>query len=127
MLFLFTSALHPGKIRYDLLWPLHIYLLALLGSILELESCEQQCVQSSRFKKEFRKDVCMLEKIAPSSFLLTLILDTVSMMLLLCLSHSYMTTTLAISGEISPPYSSLSHDINTIVLDMHPRTWMRLT
>ena len=69
----------------------------------------------------------MIEKRAPSSLLLTLILDTVSMMLLFSSILSYMTATSAVSGEMLPPCSSLSHDINVIVLNMHPCTWMRLT
>ena len=68
----------------------------------------------------------MLENIAPSSLLLNLILDPVSTMLLFSLRISYMPTTSAITGDMFPPCSSLSHDINTIVLNMNPRTWMHL-
>ena len=68
----------------------------------------------------------MLEKRAPSSLLLILILDTPSLMMMLSSRISYKTTTLAIAGEMLRPCSSLSHDINTIALNMHPRTSMRL-
>ena len=119
--------MHPGEIRYSLLWPLHNYPLALLGSIPELESCEQKHVQSSRFGKKILQDVCMLENREPSYLPLTLILDPGSMMLVFSSSFSYMMTTLTIAGEMLPPCSSLSHDINVIVLNMHPHTWMSLT
>ena len=118
---------HPGEMKYDLLWPIQNYPLVLLGSILELERCEQQCVQSSRFKKEFCQDICILEKIALYYPLLTLILYTVSLMLLFSSSLSYMATTLAIAGEMLPPCSSLIHDTNAIVLNIHPHTWILLT
>ena len=91
------TEVHPGEMRYALFWPLHNSLLELLGSILELERCELQYVQSSRFEKEFLQDVCIIEKIVPSSLLLTLILDPVSLMLLLSSSLSYMITTLTIA------------------------------
>ena len=120
------TKVHPSETRYALLWPQHNSALVLLGSILELERCDQQCVQSSRFEKEFWQDVCMLEKRAPSSLLLILILDNFSLMMVLSSRTSYMTTTSAISGEMLRPCSSLSHDINTIVLNMHPRTCMCL-
>ena len=69
----------------------------------------------------------LLEKRAPYSLMLNLILDPISMMLLFSSNLSYMTITLTIAGEILPPCSSLRRDINVIVLNMHPRTWMLLT
>ena len=69
----------------------------------------------------------MLENRASSSLLLTLILYPVSLMLVFPSSLYYMAKTLTIAGEMLPPCSSLSHDINMIVLNMHPHTWMRLT
>ena len=44
------TELHPGEMIYDTLWNLQNYPIALLGSILEQERCEQKYVQSSRFK-----------------------------------------------------------------------------
>ena len=64
------------------------------------------------------QDVCMIEKRVPSSLLLTLILDPVSLMLIFSLILSYMITTLTIDGEMLPHCSSLSRDINVIVLNM---------
>ena len=113
--------------RYALFGSLHNSLIAILGSILELERCEHKCVQYSRFKKEVWQYICRIENRASSYFLLTIILDDVSLMLLFSSSLSYMTTTLAIAGEMFPPCSYLSHDINVIVMNMHPRTLMRLT
>ena len=115
------------KIRYDIIWTLHKSLIVILVSILELERCDQQRVQSYCFVKSFLQDVCMLEKRAPYFLLLTLILDHVSLMLLFSLSLSYTTTTLTIAGEMLPPCSSLSRDINVIVLNMHSCTWICLT
>ena len=48
-------------------------------------------------------------------------------MLLISSSLYYMTKTLTIAGEIFPPCSSLSHDINVIVMNMNSRFWMCLT
>ena len=56
-----------------------------------------------------------------------LILYPVYLMLLFSLSLSYMTTTSTIYGEMLSPCSSLSCDMNVIVLNMHPCLWMRLT
>ena len=69
----------------------------------------------------------MLEKRDPSSILFTLILDPIYQMLLFFSSLSYTTKISTIAGEILPPFSSLSHDVNVIVLNIQPRTWMRLT
>ena len=69
----------------------------------------------------------MLQNRAPSSLLLTLILHTVSLVLLFSPKLSYMTTNLDITGEMLAPSYSLSHDINSIVLNMHPRKWICLT
>ena len=49
------TAVNPVEMRYSLLWILHNYLLALLGSIIELERCEQQCVKSSCLENNFGK------------------------------------------------------------------------
>ena len=43
------TEVRPSETGYAVIWPLHNSLLVLLGSILELERCEQQFVQSSRF------------------------------------------------------------------------------
>ena len=78
-------------------------------------------------RKRIWQDVCMLENRVFSPLFLTLILYAVSMMLLFSLRLSYMTTTSDLYGEMLPPCSSLSHDINAIVLNMQPRMWVRLT
>ena len=72
------AVVYPREMRYYLIWPLKESLLALLGSILELERCDQQCVESSCFDKYFLKYVCMLETRAPSSLLLNIIVYLVS-------------------------------------------------
>ena len=121
------TEVHPGEMIYALLWLLYNYLFALLGSILELETCEQRCIQYSRSKKEFLQDFFFIERRQNCSLLLTLILYPVSPMLIFSSSHSYTTTTLTISEEMVPPCYFLIHDINMIEMSMHPRTWMRLT
>ena len=55
------TEVHPGEMVYALLFPLHNSTFALFGSIVELESCDHLCVQSSCFEKYFRQDVCMIE------------------------------------------------------------------
>ena len=87
------TEVHPSETRYDLLCSLHNSLLALLGSIIELEMCEKQCVKYYCFEKESRQDICMLEKRAPYYLLLTLILYHISLMLLLSSILYYMNTT----------------------------------
>ena len=77
--------------------------------------------------KTILQGVCMLEKIVPSSLMVTLILDPFSMMLLFFSTISYIATTLTISGEILPPCYYLSRDINVIVPNMNPYVKMRLT
>ena len=77
--------------------------------------------------KNILQGVCMLEKIVPSSLMVTLILDPFSMMLLFFSMISYIATTLTISREMLPPCYYLSRDINVIVPNMHPRIWIRLT
>ena len=69
----------------------------------------------------------MLENRAPYSFLLTLILYPDFLMFLVSFSIYYMKTTSTKDGEMFPTFSSLSHGINVVDLNMHPHMWMRLT